>query len=160
MKIKPEEIDSIVSRIAGISVERMHSNSQKQVVTDARNLSMLKCQEYLKLSSLKLQKHFGKDSHTTILSDLKSAKNLIETDPMARDRAANVDHHIKERIQELTEIRKRYNLHYRIRQKGYRIDMKSKTVSIRLDQEESLQEKQFVKLLKRHGYNVQYSIIF
>jgi hypothetical protein len=157
--ITPKDIDKIISQVTGISIEQIHSASQKQTVCDARNLAMLKCKEQLRLSTIKLRKLYEKDSHTTILSDLKSAKNLIETNPLASERAAKVEKLIQERKELLLVRKQHYNLCYRIRQKGLILDRKRKILSIHPDRQEELKKVPFVKLIKIYGYSVQYSIV-
>ena len=156
--ITTRDIDRSVSLITGISEADIHSTSQKEKVKDARNLAMLKCKEHFKLSDRKLCKIYGKSSRSTIMNAIKNAKNLIETDAQARDRALRIENLIQERKIEL-ETKRLYNLHYRIRQKGFHLDTQSKTVSIRPDQEDILRKGQLLKLIKEHGYNVQYAII-
>jgi hypothetical protein len=154
-----KDIDRIVSQVTGISIKRIHSDRDKIAVCDARNLAMYFCKHHLKLSTLKLKKIYGKDSHTTIMSDIKSAENLIETEPASQERAFLIESKIRCREKQLIKSRELYNLHYRIRLKGFSIDMKSKTVSVSPDKKESLENSQFEKLLTRHGYYIQYSLI-
>jgi hypothetical protein len=154
-----KDIDQIVSQVTGIPVEKIHSDRDKIAVCEARNLAMLMCREHLKLSSLKLKKIYGKDSHTTILSDLRSAQNLIDTESTANDRVILIDSRIRQFEKKRRENRELYNLRYRIRQKGFSINVKSKTISVPTEKKEELEKSQFSKLLRRHGYNVQYSII-
>jgi hypothetical protein len=157
--IKPEYIDRIVSQITGVSVELIHTDGGPREVCDARNLAMLKCKQFAGMGSVKLRKYYGKDSHTTILSDLKSARNQIETNTGARLYAADVDCRVELLMKKRLEKKQCYNLHYRIRQKGLLLDMKSKTVSIHPDRRLELEKGQLMKLIKQHGYSVQYSII-
>lgn len=157
MKLTQKDIDRCVCKVFRISLETLHSDSQKRAITDARNLAMLKGKEFLKLSSLKLKKHFGKDSHTTILEDLQSARNLIETDRNARERSAFVDQLIYSRIEYLAKNRRKKDLHYRIRKKGFVVNPKARTISIPPDRMPELRRS--METIKELGYNIQLSII-
>jgi len=157
MKLTQKHIDKIICRVTGITMVQLHSDSQKRPITDARNLAMLKGKEYLKLSSLKLMKYYNKDSHTTILGDLKSAKNLIETNKRAHARAEQVDEFIRKKISYLKILQKQKNMHYRIRRKGIKVNSKAKTISIPPDRVPEL--KRSMGIIKDLGYVIQYSII-
>jgi hypothetical protein len=157
MKLTQSDIDKIVSQVSGISVEKMLGDSQKQLVTDARNLAMLKGKQHLKLSTIKLYKHYGKRDHTTILSDLKSAQNLIDTNKLARMRELDVEELIRLRKEEIKKANQRKDLHYRIRKKGIIVDVKCKTVSI--PQSKLPELNRSMNMIKQLGYEIQYSII-
>jgi hypothetical protein len=149
----------MVSQLTGISVELMHSHSLKRTVCDARNLAMLKSHEHLGLSTLKLMKLYDKESHTTILNAFTSAKNLIDTNPLAADRALRLEMAIAQHTKNGLTTKQLYNLHYRIRKKGFGLNRKYKTISIHPSRKDELRKGQVMKLLKQHGYNVQYSLI-
>ncbi len=157
MKLTQNDIDKIVSQVTGIPVSKIHSKTTKRTITDARNLAMLKGKRHLKLSTLKLKKHYHKEDHTTIMSDIKSAQNLIDTDHLARLRDLHVEELIQLRKEEIKKATQRYNLNSRIRKKGIVVDTKSKVISI--PQENILKLKRSITLLKQLGYEIQYSII-
>lgn len=152
-----QDIDKIVSRITKISVEAIHSDETKREISNPRAMAMLKCKEFLKWGTVKTRKHYNKDSHTTVMSALKTITSLINTDQKFKDMSIKIDAAIRKR-QAYYIQKERYNLNYRIRQKNYTLDHKSKTVSINPGELSKLEKRQVAKLIKKHNYKIQYTL--
>lgn len=156
--LRPHHIDIIVSEITGVNVKLIHSHRGSDPVCDARNLAMLKCKQWLKTSNVKLTKLYGKDSRGTIISDLKTARNMIETDTKARETSEEVDRRIQRKIAMLKSRQQVYDLHYRLRKMGIPVIVKCKTISVDKQYREKLEKSRTMKLIRQHGYVIQYSI--
>lgn len=156
--LRPHHIDKIVSQVTGIPISLIHIHRGNDAVCDARNLAMLKCKQWLKFSTIKIRKHYGKDSHTTVMSDIKSANNLIDTDMTARWYSERVDELIQAKILELKSRQQVYDLHYRLRKMGIPVLVKDKMLSVDNQYREKLEKSRTMKLIKQHGYVIQYSL--
>jgi len=152
------QINKIVAKEFNITPQRIMGISTRQQVATPRNVAMLMCQRYLGWSSLVIQYYFKKKSHTTILSNLKRAKNLIDTDKSLNLKVQAIEKELSEKIESNRIDKQRYNLHHRLREKELRVNTQHKTVSLSPDEEEKIKSGQLLKLLQTHHYSVQYSI--
>jgi hypothetical protein len=156
--LRPHHIDNIVSEITGVSVKLIHSHRGSDPVCDARNMAMLKCKQWLKTSNVKLTKQYGKDSRGTIISDLKTARDMIETDKEYREKSEDIDKKVRAKIAELKTRQQLYDLHYRLRKMGIPVIVRYKTISVDSQYREKIEKSRTMKLIKQHGYVIQYSI--
>jgi DNA-binding transcriptional ArsR family regulator len=153
------DIDRIVARHFNVTVCELRSKSLKERIVLARDASMLLCHEILKASSNRLCRWYDKRSHSTTLRALKVAGNMRDTDKLYRARIVAADQDCREFFTRWPDRKQRFNLHYRVRAKGMILNTKTKTVSITEDQARILEDGQLKKLLIKHNYAIQYSIL-
>jgi len=157
--MKAVKIDQIVCDIYGITLEKMYSKSHKRLISDARKTAMYYRHFYLKESSLKLARAFGKKTHTTILFALKNCRDWSKTSPEFRDKFERIGSWIEIQIQtenHFRTIKQRYNMNYRMRRKGFNINYKSRTLILPagMDIEKNQQTR-----LSHLGYAIQFSLL-
>lgn len=158
--LTPHDIDKIVAERMNVSVTEMHSDETRREISNARAMGCLKLKQFLGWGTVRSRKHYGKDSHTTVMSALKTINNLINTgvkfdrQKTFADMSIRIDADIRKRL-EFYKRKEIYNLNYRVRQKNIDLFHKDKTVSINLDELAKLDKKQVKKLLAKHNYKIQ-----
>lgn len=154
------DINRIVARHWGIRSRDINLPTRKNEILFPRLAAMLLCRRLLKMTMHQIRKAYAKRAVSTIHQVLDSASNLYDTHKQFRTRFDATHAEAIELMPEFRERRQRYNLHYRIRQKKFRVTTPSKTISITHSQEQDLnQDPQLRRLLKEHNYSVQYSIL-
>ena len=151
-------INKIVAKEFNITSKQLMSKNMKKNIATARHVSMWFCHRELGWSSLVLCREFHKLSHSTTLGSLKRAQNIMDTEPAFRLKILNIEAGIIQKKVLLQEDKQRYNLNYRLREKELRINTQQKTVSLIAEDEYKIDSGQLKKLLKNHGYSIQYSI--
>jgi len=155
-----KEINQIVARNFGCTIAEITSASQQTRIAVPRAAAMLLCRRLLRYKYRQLQKAYNKRAHSTINNAINTAKNLYATDSDFRTRFDAAHKQAIELLPAFRQNKQRYNLHYRLRQKKVKVAAKSRTVSIRADQEAIIrQNNQLASLLSKHNYSVQYSIV-
>ncbi|HNX87731.1 MAG TPA: helix-turn-helix domain-containing protein [Paludibacteraceae bacterium] len=153
------DIDKIVARRFGITVRRLTTGTDRRKATIARAMAVMLCYDVLKLSTLKLKKIYGKQAHSTIIENIQTARNLAETNRGYRTILDACRHEIEMKSSR-SKIRKQcYNLHYRIREKGIRIDSKQKTISVTEGEMIKISDRQTRRLIDRYHYSIQLSLL-
>lgn len=152
------EINIIVARHFGTTTEKlMHAR-----FSDARSAANLICHELLQASTLKLAVWYNKRQHTTPMRAIRTAKGLIETNATFRMayQAARLEVELAYKHEIVKKhIKQIYNLNYRVRKKGMSVRTGSRTLSCNYEQYNDIQDSQLKKLLNKHHYAIQLSII-
>ncbi len=161
--MKPQKIDKIVCMVWKVKRRHLRSKVHIPVVNDARNAAMYFYREVLKLSTLKIARAFNRSSHTTILSDLKRAKNLIETDPLYRAKIEAAKTMIDQELTKVVPVRKKqYNTKRRLLSSGVAITTKKKQISLtpQMLEEMGRTDKKRLQLLNaEYGFSIQLSLL-
>lgn len=152
------QVNKIVAKQFRISPKMIMSNNTTRPASEARHIAMWICKHYLDYSSNDLMQFYNKRNHSTPLNSIHRCQDLMDTDKAFRARVQLIEEKVMEKIDDLKEVKQRYNLHYRLREKDLRVNTKSKTVSLKPGEEDKIQNCQLSKLLKKHHYSVQYSI--
>lgn len=155
------DVNIIVARHFGTTPELLIS-SMKDVDSNARIFAYLICHEVLKTSSNRLAKLYGKHQHTTPMRGLHTAKGLIETNPMFhmmyKSALMEVQAAYNAELEKKT-IKQIYNLNHRVREKGISVRTRSRTLSINESQISEIQDTQLKKLLDKHHYAIQFTLL-
>jgi hypothetical protein len=155
-----QDINRIVSRHFGIRSRDINLPTRKDEILFPRLAAMLLCRQVLKMTLHQIRKAYGKRAVSTIHGALASAGNIYGSRKQFRIRFDAAHAEAITLLPEFRERRQRYNLHYRIRQKKFRVTTPHKTISITHSQEQDLnQDPQLRRLLKEHNYSVQYAIL-
>lgn len=154
-----KDIDLIICRHFRTTISAIHSTSHAEKSTFPRCAAMLICREVLGYKYARIQASYDKQSHSTINNALKTARNMIDTSAEFREKYKHAHDEAIYLLPLLKNHKQRYNLHYRLRQKKVKVNTKSKTVSILPDQEAIIRELQLSRLLSKHNYSIQYSIL-
>lgn len=156
-----KEINTIIARHFGTTPELL-MHSMKDVDSNARIFAYLICHEVLGTSSNRLAKLYGKHQHTTPMRGIHTAKGLAETNQTLRKmyKAAllEVQSAYQAEIEKKT-IKQIYNLNHRVREKGISVRTRSRTLSISENDLSGIQDTQLKKLLDKHHYAIQFTII-
>lgn len=81
MSLKVSQIQEIVAREMGVSIESMSSPIREPVVTMARHVAMYLAVKLSGKSTPQIAKVFGRKNHTTVISARKKIEKLLESDP-------------------------------------------------------------------------------
>jgi chromosomal replication initiator protein len=76
-----EKIQEAVSSHYGLTVAKLTSGSREQKVAQPRQIAMFLCREIAAETFQSIAEKFNKKDHTTVISAVDRAKELIETDP-------------------------------------------------------------------------------
>jgi chromosomal replication initiator protein len=76
-----EKIQEEVSSHYGLTVAKLTSGSREQKVAQPRQIAMFLCREIAEETFQSIAEKFNKKDHTTVISAVERAKELIETDP-------------------------------------------------------------------------------
>ena len=76
-----EKIQEAVSAHFGLTVAKLTSGSREQKVSQPRQLAMFFCREIAGETFQSIAEKFNKKDHTTVISAVDRAKELIQTDP-------------------------------------------------------------------------------
>lgn len=156
------DINLIVARHFGTTPEELMHSVKYPTGSFPRGVAMLICAGILKASTIKLAKWYGKRQHTTPLSSMVTARNLIETDKAFRKKykaaLLEVQAAYNAEIEKKT-IKQIYNLNHRVRKKGISVRTRSRTLSITEAQLNGIEDTQLKKLLDTHHYAIQLSIL-
>jgi chromosomal replication initiator protein len=76
-----EKIQEAVSAHYGLTVAKLTSGSREQKVAQPRQIAMLLCRQIAEETFQSIAEKFNKKDHTTVISAVERAKELIETDP-------------------------------------------------------------------------------
>jgi chromosomal replication initiator protein len=76
-----EKIQEAVSSHFGLTVAKLTSGSREQKIAQPRQIAMFLCREIAEETFQSIAEKFNKKDHTTVISAVDRAKELIETDP-------------------------------------------------------------------------------
>jgi chromosomal replication initiator protein len=76
-----EKIQEAVSAHYGLTVAKLTSGSREQKISQPRQIAMFLCREIAEETFQSIAEKFNKKDHTTVISAVDRAKELIETDP-------------------------------------------------------------------------------
>jgi chromosomal replication initiator protein len=76
-----EKIQEEVAAHFGLTVAKLTSGSREQKVAQPRQVAMFLCREIAEETFQSIAEKFNKKDHTTVISAVERAKELIETDP-------------------------------------------------------------------------------
>jgi hypothetical protein len=113
-------------------------------------------------SSNRLAKLYGKNQHTTPMRGLVTAKGLVETNKTLRLMYKSAMHEVQSAYNaeiEKKTIKQIYNLNHRVREKGISVRTRSRTLSISENDLIDIKDTQLKKLLDKHHYAIQFTII-
>lgn len=151
-------IDRIIARHFGIK-ENLHSRDKKTASIKARHAAMLLCSQVLGYSLHRIRRAYGRKSHSGIHHNLKVASNLYDTDRAFRAQYDAARAEAEAQLRAWKPTKQRYNLHYRLRQKGIQVNTKERMISIETNQESLIADAgQLRSLLEKHNYSIQYAI--
>jgi len=154
------DVDRLVARNFKIKVHLIHSSSHEKHIILARAAAIKINRDLLRLSFVKLSKIYNKRSHNTSSHSYKVANDSIDTDKDFRAKYTKALEEAMTFKATWKPRKQKYNLHYRLREKEIQVETKSRTISIRPDQEKLITgSSQLKKIIKSHNYQVQYSII-
>jgi len=155
-----QDVDRIVARNFKVKVMLIHSPSHEKHIILARAAAIKINRDLLKLSFSRLSEIYNKRSHNTASHSYKVANDSYDTD---KDFQSKFNQALEQSISFKSTWKSRkqkYNLHYRLREKDILVETKSRTISIRQDQEKLITgSSQLRKIIKSHNYQVQYSIL-
>ena len=161
--MKQQKIDRIVCMVWTVKRRHLRSKVHIPIVNDARNAAMYFYSEVLGLSSKKIAKAFNRSSHSTILSDLKRASNLIETDSSYRDKIRIAQAMINQELIRVVPVRKKqYNTKQRLSNAGVTITTKKKQISLTSEKLEGMSktDKRRLQCLNaKYGFSIQLSLL-
>jgi hypothetical protein len=157
-KMNHTNINRIIYKHFGIK-RNLTSFSLKTIAVKARFAAMLLCSEELGYSLHQIRRAYKRKSHSSIHHALVTARNLCETDKKYRQQVALARADVRYMKTELKRRKQRYNLHYRLRQKGVTVNTPDRMISITPEQEMLITASdQPQKLLSKHNYLIQYQI--
>jgi len=161
--MKTQKIDKIVCLVFRVKRRNLRRKTHLPAANDARNAAMYFYKEVLKLSTLKIARAFNRKSHTTIMSDIKRAKNLIETDPLYRAKIELAKMMIDQELNKAIPVRKKqYNTKQRLLSAGVVITTKKKQISLtpqKLEEMGKTDKKRLQCLNSEYGFTVQLSLL-
>jgi chromosomal replication initiator protein len=76
-----EKIQEAVSAHFGLTVAKLTSGSREQKVAQPRQIAMFLCREIAEETFQSIAEKFNKKDHTTVISAVDRAKELLQTDP-------------------------------------------------------------------------------
>ena len=76
-----ERIQEAVSAHYGLTVAKLTSPSREQKIALPRQVAMYLCRELAKETFQSIAEKFNKKDHTTVISAVERAKELLQTDP-------------------------------------------------------------------------------
>lgn len=79
-----EKIQEAVSAHFGLTVAKLTSASREQKIAQPRQIAMFLCREIAGETFQSIAEKFNKKDHTTVISAVERAKELLETDPEVR----------------------------------------------------------------------------
>jgi chromosomal replication initiator protein len=97
-EITVDYIQKIVSDYFNIPIDKIHSNTRKREIVQARQLAMYFAKNYTKSSLAAIGSKCGNKDHATVLHACKTVRNLSETDKGFKKYVEELDHMIKVRL--------------------------------------------------------------
>lgn len=155
-------VDTVVSKAFNIKVSEMkrykayRSNAK---ISEARGVSMYLQHTIYKISFPRLARHFNKKSHATCIAACRTIANLVDTDPVLREKVNICQQMILD--YSIDGTKQRYNLHYLITSAGIKVLGSTKTIYIPASTYDTLNgilKDRIKRLEKKHNYRVQLTI--
>lgn len=153
-------VDRVVALVYGVKISDIHHNSTARRNAEPRMVSMYIQHEILGISHPRICRYFHKRSkHAISIYAVQTISGLIVTQKKVSDR-------VKECIElyqnyEVSKVKQRYNLHYRIRQSGIQVSGPNRTVYISWEDYNELEgtlRERINRLAKTHHYSLQLTI--
>lgn len=152
-------INRIIRKHFGI-FEHLDTYNLKTQAVKARFAAMLLCSEELGYSLHRIRRAYGRKSHSGVHHALRMARNLYETDKAFRLKLDAARGDVIKTKESFRQAKQRYNLHYRLRQKGVHVNTAERMISITPDQEDLIRSTgQPRNLIDKHHYLIQYSLL-
>ncbi len=85
-----EKIQEAVSSHFGLTVAKLTSGSREQKIAQPRQIAMYLCREIAEETFQSIAEKFNKKDHTTVISAVERAKELIQTDPEVKGAVAKL----------------------------------------------------------------------
>jgi hypothetical protein len=153
------DINRIIYKHFGI-FKHLNSYSLKQIAVNARFAAMLLCNEELGYSLHRIRRAYNRKSHSGVHHAITTCRNLCETDKAYRAKVEASRADVLRMKIELKHRKQRYNLHYRLRQKGIIVNTSDRMISLKPDQESLITTgNQPQRLIKQHNYLIQYTLL-
>ena len=152
-------IDRAAAAAYGVRPSALKAKTKREPIIFARMLAMLLCHELLGHNWNRLKKNYGKLSHTTTRHAVITARDLVSNNNLFREHYHTAKSECMLMLPMIRQNKQRYNMHYSLRSKNFRLNAHSRSVSVTMAQEATIKNnKQLMQLLSRHNYSVQYSI--
>jgi transposase len=152
----PNTIFQAAAKVYKCTLQEIYGKSQKRHIADARRMAYLIIREETKLSYRQIAAHLGRTTHTGILDMVKKAKGYMQTDWMFSHRNTQVYSKLTE-IKRQRRNKQRYNAHYRLRKKGFRVSSYDRTIWMPASKLNGHEPAEF-KTLRKHGYSIQLTL--
>jgi hypothetical protein len=158
--INAHHIDRTVASYFGMSVARLHAKTKKEEVVLARMMAMLLCHELLGHNWNRLKKYYGKRSHATVRAAVLTARDMIDTNSLFRERYNTAKAECIALKPTLRTRQRRYNMHHSLKCKNIHVNAHNRTISIGIHQDHIIIEnKNMRRLINENNYIIQYAII-
>jgi hypothetical protein len=152
-------INSIVAMQFGLKTAELHTRCNAERFTIPRMSAMMICRSELGFSYPRLCRVFGKKSHTTTRYAVVTGQSLYNSDPDFKKKHDRALAQVRKLMPTLKVKKQRYNLHYRLREKGINVKTKDHSVGITNSQETIISnDLQLIHLLTKHNYIIQYQM--
>lgn len=154
--ISPHTIFKAAAKAYKCTLADVYGKSQKRHIADARRMAYLILVKENKMPYRKIAKLLGRTTHTGVLDMVKKAKGYLETDGAFINKYHAMQGYIHT-IHNQKRHQQRYDAHYRIRKKGFRVSSYDRTVWMPSSKLNGHEPAEF-KLLRKHGYLIQLTI--
>ena len=144
------------ARVYKCTLADVHGKSQKRQIADARRTAYLVLREQTNMSYRQIAHHLGRTTHTGILDMVKKAKGYSETDKAFSEKYDMVLGECRA-INKGKQHKQRYNAHYRLRRKGFRVSSYHRTIWMPSSKLNGHEPAEF-KTLRKHGYSIQLTL--
>lgn len=145
------------AEVYNCSLSDVYGKSQKRHIADARRTAYLLIRNKTKQPYRKIATHLNRTTHTGILDMVQKATGYMKTDKTFNElyqQTADLFHLI---WQKESRKKQRYDAHYRIRKKGFRVSSYDRTIWMPSSKLNGHEPAEF-KLLRKHGYSIQLTI--
>ncbi len=139
------------------TIKDIRSKSQARHIADARRLTYYLMHQ-AGMSYRKIARHYGRSTHTGILEMVRRARGYVLSDMGFSYKVEKAKLEIYLMVEHHRRRKRRYNAHYRLRKKGYRLSAHKKTILIPHARVDSTVDCAEVKLLKEEGYSLQLTL--
>ncbi len=159
-KMLQRRVDRVVALVYEVKISDIHHNSTARKNAEPRMVSMYIQHKVLGISHPRICRYFHKrSSHSTSIAAIQTIAGLICTEIKVRKR-------VNECIEmyqnyEVSKIKQRYNLHYRIRQSGVQVSAPNRTIYCTHHEYMALEgtlRERINRLTKKHHYSIQLTI--
>lgn len=147
-------IERASANVFECTINDIRSKSQVRHIADARRLTYYLMHQ-AGMSYREIARHFKRSTHTGILEMVRRARGYMFSDIGFSYKAEQAKLEIYLMAEHNKCRKRRYNAHYRLRKKGYRLFAHNKTILIPYTQADSTIACAEVRLLQKEGYSLQ-----